>query len=419
MTKRYSTKKLSLTLQLFFWTISRQDLKQMGQNYIRTVNRDVYRFRLKLIKQNLFEEKEITRLTNLFSTAVYFRANKKFRKELADIVKRLPLLLSVILVPYCTVKIRSVNETSVWYFILIYISGYLTFGTFIFVFDKIFRFIDHFRVKIGKAYTELIAYCLIAGLAFLFYYIYQLETNVLNFSIMISIALLYVTLAIFIFSYLIKVFIDFRFYSKKILITDALIIESCYQLSRRNWKNAVKRRINRQNAINEIERLAVLIENDWSLHINGRDEKNNHWKNKTLEGISEGLRSIKRDIMIPSINTPAELKEKFESIFQKILLHDIVGLIGAEVPAIRIRKKSILKSFKSTLVAVIPLIVCVTFKIYSVKEIPENYVNSGLIISGLWFMISLLISLDPNLAHKLSTIKSSKELFKSNLEDEK
>ena len=46
------------------------------------------------------------------------------------------------------------------------------------------------------------------------------------------------------------------------------------------------------------------------------------------------------------------------------------------------------------------------------SEIPENYLHIGIVIGGLWLLISLLLWLDPNLADKINTVKSFRSVMK-------
>ena len=215
-----------------------------------------------------------------------------------------------------------------------------------------------------------------------------------------------------IIEYFIELLVDAYYFSNKVQITDALILESSYSLTLIQWNEAIKKRNLRQNALTEIERLAGLIEKDWSSHILPGDEKTNKWKNNTLIGIATSIRKNKRLVIIPSINTPNDLKGNFDLIFEKIIKHDIQGLIDEEVPVNRIKKKSRIELLQSFIVAILPLSIAFSLRYLPAGTIDTNYIHLSIIISALWLLLSALLWLDPNLADKISAVKSVKDVFK-------
>ncbi|PZE17085.1 hypothetical protein DNU06_10095 [Putridiphycobacter roseus] len=356
-------------------------------------------------------------LINLYEAAVLFRSNKKLRKKLFEIVIQNIGILSLFLTPFLLPILFFKEHFNIWEYILNYLLTILVSLVLVMVLIPLFSFITNFKIKIGRALSGFIKLILLIIACFSIYYFIDLKEGVLKGGILSAYTLFYIILLISSVTYFVHFLVDAVYFTDKIQLSDELIIESAYRLSKVEWNLAIKRRSVRQNTIDEIERLAGLIEKDWSSHILPGDERTDKWKIKTLNGIASSIRAYKRQLIIPSVKTPIELKAQFKNIFEKILKHDIKGLLDAEVPASRIRKKSKFAILHSIIVAALPISAGLIIKNYFPNLMEEGILNIGIAIGALWLLISVLLWLDPNLADKIATIRSFKDVIGSNNSD--
>jgi hypothetical protein len=416
--KPYSKKRLRIINFLFKLSFVKKDIKELSKIYLKEIFVDISTFEEKLSSNSQMTIEEVKRLTKLFSSAVYFRQNKKFTKGVTDLITVNPFIILFFVSPFLIPLLFAEQDFSFWFFVLIYIISYLLTFLGLYLIISITKFVTNFEFRIGKILTRFFRILLILLICSTIYIPPLVTMSFFKWAIYASVFLIYTFIILKLIDYLLSVLTDIFFFSKKIQITDALIIESSFQLTTINWADAIKKRSKRQDAINEVERLANLIEYDWSAHIKAKDDKNTKWKNDTLMGIAEGIRSLKKKIMVPNTGSSIYLTTTFESIFQKVLTHDILSLVGAEVPATRIRKKSKYKIIKSLLVAIVPISIAIALKLYPIMDISENYINIAIVVAILWLLLSGLLWLDPNLADKIATLKSARGLMKSNNDDE-
>lgn len=415
MIRPFTENRLRFINFFFNLSFSKNNFGESVLSYKKELDQGVINFKKKLIELHYKKDTvDFNSLTYQFKTAQTFRSNKKLVKYAFNSVTALFLFLCLIIGPFAFNYYILSNTKNPWLLILTCLIS-ISLGTFILI--LIFRlnsFLSNFEIVLGKSITRLSRYLIFIAMAFSIVSFMGLSPGLLKNIIYTTYHFFYVIIGYWILRSCSEIAIDMYYFSKKIQITQSLIVESSYQLARTNWKENIKQNPRRQSALSEIERLACLIEKDWSNHIIPGDEKTNTWKNKKLKGIAEGLRSLKQDIIIPSENAPETLEATFNSIFQKILKHDIKGLIGAEVPVTKTLKKSKLKILQSFIVAILPLSVIIILKNYPLLEIPQHYFPIGFLICGGWFLISLLIWLDPNLADKISTAKSFRSVLKNN-----
>lgn len=212
---------------------------------------------------------------------------------------------------------------------------------------------------------------------------------------------------------------DIYYYSKKVNLTDELILESSYTLaSYNNWENIFRKKNRRNLVISEIERLATLIENDWSSHIKVGDERTEKWKQKTLKGIAYSIRKLKREVILPSPTSSQFLSDKFNILFEHILNHNLQGFLQEDIPAYRIKKKSVIDSIRRFIVAVLPFAGALSIYIYFPKFLPEDYKGLPVIIGTGWLILCLLLWLDPQIGEKIFILKSGKNLFSSSPDED-
>jgi hypothetical protein len=411
MIKPFSKNGLRAMNIFFRLSLSRSMIKSATINYIKDVHQNNRFFELSLVDLNYERgDKDFTRLSRLYSQAVNFRSNKKLVKSfLSNILLTLTIVLMVFLpfgIPFFFFCVKLGFFSYLLIYLVTIIAGLLT-G---FIVMSILEFTENFSIKIGKALTKLLK----AGLILLFcsicWLVLDMDEGIFKASFLSVYGIAGLMIGYSIFEYIVSEFlVDAYYYSRKIQITDALIIESSFRLSKVNWSNAVRSKILRQDVIDEIERLSSLIERDWSSHIITGDEKTDRYKTKTLSSIANRFRRFKRSLIIPSNDTPSELENHFKSIFEKILKHDLQSLIDAEVTAERLKKRSKFAGLQSFLVAILPLCTTLIIKNYFPNAVDENILHIGIVISGLWLLISILLWLDPNLADKIATIKSFRD----------
>ncbi len=345
------------------------------------------------------------RLSDLYFVALIFRNNKKLLKKVIGQIIVLPMVLGMLTIPYFTLRFIYPHFEFTWFDLFChYVGSSLSVFIIGIITIPFFDFVNKFEIKIGKTLNNLILFIFLA----LFYG----SNKVICFSILSGYLIIYLLIVMLIIEYFIELLVDAYYFSYKVQVTDALILESSYRLTLTRWEDAIRRKNLRQITLTEIERLSGLMEKDWSSHIIPGDEKTNKWKNNTLIGIATSIRKTKRKLIIPSSNTPSELKTNFESIFEKILKHDLQGLIDEEVPVSRIKKKSRIELLQSFIVAVLPLSISVSMKYCPVGLIEPNYIHLSIIISCIWLLLSALLWLDPNLSDKISAVKSVKDVLK-------
>ena len=337
------------------------------------------------------------RLSDLYSTAVTFRSNKKLVKKIFGQIMFLPLWFGILVIPFIIPKcLYPLTEFKWSDFLINYMICYLAVILLALFLIPLFDTISNFEIRIGKALNNLILFTVLALFCSSGYCFYN-NLESIPLGIFCGYILVYLIISVLIIEYLTELIIDAYYFSYKVQITDALILESSYRLTFTKWHEAVKKKKLRQTTLSEIERLASLIEKDWSNHTIPGDEKISKWKANTLIGIAMSIRKTKRQVIIPSLNAPIELKTSFESIFEKILKHDIQGLIDEEVPVSRIKKKSRLELLQSFIVAIVPLLISIGMRYLPSGTIEPNYIHLSIIISSIWFLLSALLWLDPNL----------------------
>lgn len=406
-------KRIEVIFKIFF---QGSTTRKLTRNYYRDHLFENIKFQNSLIKIGIkHNSNEHVYKRALYWNAINFRRNKKLIKSLLKNFLTPFFVLGLVLVPFTVNYFLFGIQLTFWQHILNYVLTFITILSIVSFTDAFFDFIENFEVKIGRPMTKLIQLTAILLFCLLFYWVMPWEDSLIKAVLISTFFCIYFMIFALIVEFLIsEVLVDMYYFSKKIQITDALILESSFQISNLNWCEIIQKRNSRQEVLLEIERLAKLIERDWSGHISPGDEKTKNWKTTTLIGISGGIRKYKREIIIPGENSAENLKEQFEKIYKNIVLHNLKGLLNEEVPAARIRKKSNLETLQSVLVSVLPLAFAICLKIYGTKLIPDAYIHIAIVISSLWIMIYVLLWLDPNLDDKITTLKSFKSVIGKN-----
>lgn len=399
---------------LFRFSVSKSLIKNDTKEYLKDVYRGNRFFSQSIIALGYPSGSEdYIRLTKLYSLAVNFRSNKKLVKAFLGNLLLTPTFIFMALLPFGVPFFLFEYRLGGGGYFLTYLLT-LVFGLLIaLIMNNILEFVNNFNVKMGKALTRMIQVTIIGSFCALLYFVLPIEEGIFKATFLSIYSITFLIIAYSIFEYVFsEVLVDSFYYSRKIQITDALIIESSFRLANMKWVNAIRNKTLRQGVLDEIERLSGLIEKDWSSHVIAGDEKTNRYKVRTLTSIANRFRRFKRSLIIPSANTATELETQFNSIFEKVLKHDLQALIDAEVTAERLKKKSRFAILQSFLVAVLPIFSVLIIKNYFAGVIDESVLHIGIALSGLWLLICLLLWLDPNLADKLATIKSFKDVIK-------
>lgn len=356
-------------------------------------------------------------LSSLILRAIRFRTQKSLIKDLM-VGLIMPWVIAILLIIptyVCFYYLDTCSQNSLGQKIWIWIGGFVLGIIATFLTISIIDYVSTIQSKVTKLGGLVFKFILFGLLHILVWFGLA---NCVNFlDLMILFAVLWIAclmdLALLV-SLSVEPFIDTYYFSKKIELTDELILESIYKLaSYKNWDELLRKRNKRNIIMAEIERLAGLIENDWANHLKIGDERNERWKRKTLKGIATGVRKLKREVMLPSLDSGKVLSEKFNKMFEDILEHNLNGFIQEDLPVERIRKKSFFEMFKRFFVAIIPIFSALGIYKYWPDLMPSGYKGIPLMVGAGWLILCLLLWLDPQLAEKIAALKSGKNIFSS------
>ncbi|HTF02637.1 MAG TPA: hypothetical protein VK826_01375 [Bacteroidia bacterium] len=354
-------------------------------------------------------------MAELLVKALRFRKRKAIIKKIASSLMFWPFMLTILLVPvlYATAVSPNYENLKGWSFtgatLVFFTAAILA----TFLIGTLANFISKLEVKIGRTFRMIIRFLLL--LIPHFYLIYtsgNSDTWLWVGSVWICLMVCLVFDIAMLMQLLSDVLPDIYFYSQKIHLTDELILESIYGLSKtRNWSQIMRKRNRRNEKLHEIERLASLIEFDWNSHVVPRDSKNEKWRNTTTRGVANGIRRLKRELIFPGVKSEEVLRTRFQELFVHTLQHNLQGFIQENVPAHRIRKKSPFQVFQQFLIAVLPLVIGLGLCKYFSGIVPQEYQGVLLTVSIGWFIICVLMWLDPNLADKMTMVRRGRSLM--------
>lgn len=419
MEKIDSPIKYSILKYISYISLTGGKFRQSLFDAEKSIQRDINSFKLKL--DNISSKNKTQSPKNiheLFARALRFRKKKGLIKEFISSFIIIPIILFSIIAPPIILKELNTNfrTKEIIPVILIALSGFGISLILIFFFESIYSYFKNIKAKISGLILGIIAFVFWASLhasIILLYNKCSSNFEYISVNTLLCMAILYDSSLI---TYLlIEIIPDVYFFSQKINITDELIMESAFNLaSEKNWGNVIRKRNQRNAILNEIERLAKLIENDWSNHIQTGDERNEKWKNKTLRGVAHGIRKTKQEIIIPRSDSPERLNKYFNDLLENLLTHNINWFLTEEVPSERLRKHSIIDSIKRIIVATLPLIVALCIYKFLPEFIPDDYKGLPIIIGSGWLIICLLIWLDPQIGDKISIARGGRNFFTSN-----
>lgn len=401
---------------LSYFAINGSIVRKGAKDFENAVQRELTAFEIKA--KALFEKNGHVMpaaISPLIIRAIRFRKQKALVKDLVAYLVIPWLVLSVLFFPiWLSFKSFGFCTHYNWgMIILIWFIGILVIILFSFLTTSVIQYFTNIESRITRLGSRICAFVVFAILHGLAWVTYSHCENIFLLFVFMGVlgALIIIDGAAVLFV-ISQPFVDLYYFSKKVTLTDELILESSYTLaSYTNWQEIFRKRNKRNLAIAEIERLAGLLENDWSSHIKVGDERNEHWKKTTLKGIAFGIRKLKREVIIPSPGSAQMLSDRFNLLFEHLLNHNLQGFIQEDTPAERVRKKSPVRAFKQIIVALIPIAGAVLIYRYSPDLLPENYKGLPMIIGSGWLLLCLLLWLDPQLGEKISVLKSGKSIF--------
>jgi hypothetical protein len=354
-------------------------------------------------------------MSKLYVRALRFRKRKAIIKKVADSLMFWPFFISCLVIPPVYMNLvntpfNNLTRTK-WGFLSLALTAACILLALLVV--SIANFITKLEVKIGRTLRMIIRFALIL---IPHVYLFYTFSNGLDWFHTCLTWLCLITAILFDFVMLMFFFRelapDAYFYSQKIHLTDELILESIYGLCNTNdWQTIARKRNKRNEKLDEIERLAGLIEVDWNSHVLPKDLKNERWRNVTTRGIANGIRKLKRELMFPGKDSHQVLATRFSELFLHTLNHDLQGFLQEDVPALRIRKKSFSKMIQQFLVALLPIGIGLGLCKYFSQYVPQEYQGLLVLVGIGWFIICLLLWLDPQLADKMMVVKQGKNLI--------
>ena len=355
-------------------------------------------------------------LKSLFLRARRFRKQKALVKELISNICLFWFLIAVIVLPGVLIFFEtSICERYAWYQLLgiwvlsaglLFLGGWLTIS--------IMEYVENIVGRITVLGDRIINFLLFGTVHFVAWLALDNLENWLTLTLLLTLitwlTITYSIILIYIFSDTLP---DAYYYSKKVNLTDELILEATYELANKmDWGSVFRKRAQRNSALGDIERLARLLENDWSYHIKVGDETTETWKKNTLKAIAMSIRGLKREIILPSGNSAKQLKDKFNQLFASVLSHDLSAFKFDDLPAQRIKKRrGILDSIRRFIVAILPITASLIIYHEFSELLPSEYKGLPLIFSTGWLILCLLLWMDPQLGEKINILRSSKSIF--------
>jgi len=364
----------------------------------------------KKISKNLSDK-----AANLIGRASNFRRKKALMKQLMAALLNWPTFLIFVYIPghYACVKSELFRDLGFWLQSAVWIGFYCLGIACLLLTRSIIDAVLKYQVKLGQIISIVIRFLIVMIPHVILYYNFNSVHTWFGLGLNWVMLLIVILLDFSFLNYFCsEVIPDVFFYSTKIHLTEELILDSVYKLEKvKNWAVVAASKAKRNAAIDEIERLASLIEVDWSSHIPSGDQKTERWKIKTLRGIANGIRLLKRQLIIPGSDSDKYLKERFDQLFTHLLNNNLQGLIDANVPAERITKKNIVAWAQQFVVAILPLAIGIGLCKFFGDMVDAQYRGIFMAIGIGWLIVCVLLWLDPRLADKVVMMKKGKGIL--------
>lgn len=353
------------------------------------------------------EDKEL--YTEMFVSAVRFRFMKRDIKKIIDTFTGMLFMICLIICPF--IMDWYFGNKFNWSSIGIVLLSFLGFIISMFILAPISQYLEMISIKVGNWISSLSAFLFTVLLLIILYRFYPLyDYNFLcKLFLIIGLSLLGVIFFTIFNLIVLKSIVDIVMYSAKIRLTDELILESVWKLVNSNTKiqTIVRKRNKRNELLLNIENLAQLIQYDWANHVRPKDPRYSKWKQRTFAAVADDIRKLKKSVMFPDKSQLDHLTNRFRHLLDCIITHDLCQLIPDEMPAYRIKKKSVLKIIKGILVAIIPIILTLLLYREYCDYLPKDYHAMPVIIASGWLLLNLVLWLDPNLGDKIKLLSRS------------
>lgn len=380
----------------------------------RQHEKDIAANKEKFIKKCIADFKDISK-SQISSSAIKFGKALRYKKKkqfIKDVTNA--LLVNLILALLVCMPIFSVIlSNNHWSFILkIWVVYAIILIILLSLLTKVTAFIQIVLDKSSRTIKTILAFFLWVFLCFVSYNYYQKSDylSILFFSIATSINILQ-TIS-YLNYFIVEPLIDLFMYKGKIVNIQYLILESAFNLNNKDISiNLLKNNKYKNGLIEDLEKLASMIENEWPSEIITYDSNTHKWKQKTFQSIAISIRKKKRLIIIPSKANLTELKTHFNSYLINIINNDWQSFINEDIPSERIKKKSITRLIKSVVITFLPICTYITIEYFCPQIIPEHFKQITLLFAIIWLAMNILLWLDPNLLDKLSAAKTAKSLF--------
>jgi hypothetical protein len=145
-----------------------------------------------------------------------------------------------------------------------------------------------------------------------------------------------------------------------------------------------------------------------------RDPTLAFWSKAAYRQRANGIRALRKWILVPKVDTPKFLEQELRRIIQKVAEGDLDGLPAADRDTLLVLPwwKIALRILHGLAIIAIPPLVLFALNDWP----PPGWENSifkeySVPIALLWMLISVLSILDPRFADKLSLIKGVQDLF--------
>ncbi|MES2762756.1 MAG: hypothetical protein V4677_11135 [Bacteroidota bacterium] len=158
----------------------------------------------------------------------------------------------------------------------------------------------------------------------------------------------------------------------------------------------------------KVEKYALIIERQMPLLIDSFDKRSNMWAKKTYSEIAFSFRDLKKEIIINGKLSSYNLNKLLSDYFKKIIVNDWNSLDRKELPKELIIKQAKNKMFfyiKTFFVAIFPISTLGIIRHYEILNIDTIHFQYVMIVTILWFIVNILVILDPSIREKISAIK--------------
>lgn len=418
--KQKNTKSIRIITKLFKFSFLYSDLNKEGKRYVTGLQREEMIFDRCIRGKPQIEIDSKLVLKNLFKKALIFKYNKNWFKAIIETLMMTLSFYFIAFIPVLYPFLYFKQSLSIGEYFISYVLAALSIYLVATVSHSIGAFIDRFISKLNPILIRLCGFTIqvvVCSIPAVFWNMHEsvFKAGLLSGSIMYT-----VVMCANVFWLFVELWIDFIYYSRKIQIADALIIESAFILTMIDWNKSINNNILKNRNMAEIERLAGLFENDLSEQLKPKDVETNKWKKDSFKLISDGLRRLKRKTILADAQTLENLRVKINEVFDCVLKNEYLTLIEILKQEGQDADKAASKFSKiqSLLVAILPIIGIVAVHFISPDLLTGNVYNGALLISIFWLILSLMLWLDPGIAEKLSSLKTMKSIMNKNGGDE-